>query len=447
MLTSRNGRALSRTGLFAAILATLFLAPFNSAMAQNGVAVIGPTTTSTPYACTTGGIQSAISDAINLTSGITQSVVDASNCTTLTITSEIDVGTGSTAVNSRIKLILPANGTWTASMTDGTSYALKWGDGAMIYGGTGSGEGQPFTIAAGNGSNLAAVCGNDPTYGTYFHAEGFSCASLAGSTIQHAVIEIANSADEAYLGHVTAAAYGTQTRALWVFGSCCSTTIEDVNAEGGGTANTSPCVFGNGSGSPIQGNNGIHVSEISCVHPGTGDPAMLLFQTGSSANAPSNTFKDIFMEQLSGNSDTGTPWVAVRQVGAAFSGADLLEGLHTGLDVSGSHRCVADLGSGTRVNISNLQTSTSSTCAIYDNTGSTGIWTLAPVSSVLASYTMTPLILGATTVSSLPAANQNYGAMLRVSDSTSIASEGQTCAGGGSTNALAFSNGSVWKCF
>jgi hypothetical protein len=52
------------------------------------------------------------------------------------------------------------------------------------------------------------------------------------------------------------------------------------------------------------------------------------------------------------------------------------------------------------------------------------------------------------TVGSLPAAaSGNAGQIRSVGDSTSVSSEGQTCVGGSSNTALAFSNGSVWKCF
>jgi hypothetical protein len=52
------------------------------------------------------------------------------------------------------------------------------------------------------------------------------------------------------------------------------------------------------------------------------------------------------------------------------------------------------------------------------------------------------------TVSQLPAAaSGNAGQIRRVTDSTKITSEGQHCEGGGSEAALAFSNGTVWKCF
>ena len=51
------------------------------------------------------------------------------------------------------------------------------------------------------------------------------------------------------------------------------------------------------------------------------------------------------------------------------------------------------------------------------------------------------------TVSGLPSAASNPYGIKWVSDSTVIGTEGQTCVGGGTTKAMAFSNGSVWSCF
>lgn len=51
------------------------------------------------------------------------------------------------------------------------------------------------------------------------------------------------------------------------------------------------------------------------------------------------------------------------------------------------------------------------------------------------------------TVANLPSAAAYPYAQIPVSDSTTISKEGQTCVGGSSTKALAFSDGSVWKCF
>jgi hypothetical protein len=56
--------------------------------------------------------------------------------------------------------------------------------------------------------------------------------------------------------------------------------------------------------------------------------------------------------------------------------------------------------------------------------------------------------LGTTTVGALPAAAAgNVGQVIKVSDSTAVAAEGQTCVGSSTNTALAFSNGTVWKCF
>jgi hypothetical protein len=435
---------------------------------NNGVAVIGSSKTSTPYACTSTGINQAVSDAVNRANNITQSVVDASNCTSMdstAFTSEIDVGltTPPYATKYRIKLIVPANGTWTTTIADGSSYALKWGNGAMIYGGTGSGEGQPFTIVAGANSNLRAVCGNDPSIdptqhtanAPYFHAEGFSCLAGTGSKIQDAVIEIANSADESYVGHVDALAAGGANAAqvskgLWVHNSCCSSTFEDINADMGGSVqgmspSAVPCYFGNGSNDK---NQGIHVSKLSCVHPGYGQNAMLIQQTGGTSSFGfGNSFRDIFMEE-GGGQDNATPWVAISLVGnAADPAADLLDGIRASGDVS-TARYVVDIGSGISVNISNLELSFTSQYAINDHAN--GVSVTAPLNSVIASYDTSPryrLSLGAMTVNSLPPAASNVRTMFGVSDSTAITTEGQTCAGGGTNSALAFSNGSVWKCF
>ena len=67
-------------------------------------------------------------------------------------------------------------------------------------------------------------------------------------------------------------------------------------------------------------------------------------------------------------------------------------------------------------------------------------WTLAQFFSTVGTV---PVLVGA-----LPAAaSANAGQIKSVSDSTSVATEGQTCVGGSTNSALAFSNGTVWKCF
>jgi hypothetical protein len=184
------------------------------------------------------------------------------------------------------------------------------------------------------------------------------------------------------------------------------------------------------------------------VHPGSGLNAVQIFQSGSTVNnGVGSSYKDIYVEEGT-SSDTSTPYVAVTHLSYTFAAADLLDGFRAGIDVANSTRCMVDIGAGSRVNIANLSLGDVSTCAIKDEVN--GITVTGAVNSVIASYDMTPrygVTLGALTVGTLPSAATNAGAMFRVSDSTAITTEGQTCVGGGSNNALAFSNGSVWKCF
>src|SRR5579864_8543048 len=457
----RKQHGIVGTSLFCAIVLALLMVP-TGASGQNGVAVIGPTSSSTPYGCNANpvgtlpnGIPQAISDAMNLTTTVTQHVVDASNCTSMTFTSEIDIGTGTTDQTKRIKFILPANGSWTANFSNSSAYALKWGDGVMIVGGTGSGEGQPFAIHSG-ASTLQAVCGNDTSSSSghtpYFHVEGFSCVADAGATIGDAIIEITGNADESYLGHMGAGTplkkdgMVTLTRGLFIHGSCCSATYEDINVDVGNQTGATPCQFGFNTNDE---NQGIHVSKLSCLHPGSGSNAILIQQTANNSNSPiGNSFRDIYMEQLSsalgGSQDSTTPWVAVRQGGNAFPAADLLDGFRAGLDSSGSNRYLVDIGQNCRVNISNLTLGDVSKNAINDGTNGLTV-AAAAANSVIASYDMTPrynLTLGALTVNTLPAASAaNAGTMFMVTDSTNTV-EGTTCTTGtGGTKALAFSTG------
>jgi hypothetical protein len=71
---------------------------------------------------------------------------------------------------------------------------------------------------------------------------------------------------------------------------------------------------------------------------------------------------------------------------------------------------------------------------------------LETLSSSLKTFNV-PIKLDAATVGTLPLASSFPGVIMYVTDSTAITTEGQTCAGSSSNKALAFSNGSSWKCF
>ena len=64
-----------------------------------------------------------------------------------------------------------------------------------------------------------------------------------------------------------------------------------------------------------------------------------------------------------------------------------------------------------------------------------------------AFWSVSALYANPISISNLPPATSYPGVVFGVTNSTAIAAEGQPCVGGGSTPALAFSNGTVWKCF
>jgi hypothetical protein len=86
-----------------------------------------------------------------------------------------------------------------------------------------------------------------------------------------------------------------------------------------------------------------------------------------------------------------------------------------------------------------IPTATAAELALYARDGA-NITTTQP--------NLCPSTTAGTVVGSLPAAASYPGTSFYVTDSTAIATEGQTCVGGSTTKALAFSSGSGgWKCF
>jgi hypothetical protein len=84
----------------------------------------------------------------------------------------------------------------------------------------------------------------------------------------------------------------------------------------------------------------------------------------------------------------------------------------------------------------------------FNDTGLAGDSTSPPANNATGSLQAKLISLGSGfTFATLPSASANPGMMAYITDSTSIGTEGQNCAGSSTNKALAFSNGSVWKCF
>jgi len=324
----------------------------------NGGAVIGSTNSAVyKYPCSTAGVQAALSDAETLAHGITQAIVDARACTNMSYSSELDVGNSSF---QPVTLLLPASGTWTATMTDGTSYALKVFDKSSVLG-TGSGLGQAFVIQGGASSSLDSVCGTDPGGGAggYGRIEGFTCGT--NGTVANAILNIQRTFDAAYVGKMTAVILGsgTASKVLWIHNNCCGGTFETIAAGGGSAAGTLTCQFGDTN----TNNYAVTIQNISCSGPGSGKSAVVHQGGGGSL------LRNIYMEQHVG-ADTTTPsWSDI--AGNPF-GVDWVDGLQLGADVNGSTRYLISIATGAHTSFSRMRMGGNSTNAITDaNTGGT----------------------------------------------------------------------------
>ena len=169
---------------------------------------------------------------------------------------------------------------------------------------------------------------------------------------------------------------------------------------------------------------------------------------GSSAVGPS--LAGVFLSTFVDSVGTSAPALGIN-VGTVLSGADI-----SGDYVLGVTSDAENIGTG----------DASVLIAFYgliDNIGQTGaayafraetptlgtIDTMAAAFDTGAGWPVDILIDTTQTVDGLPSAATYVGGMKGVSNSTAIMAEGQTCvdAGGGGGPALAWSNGTIWKCF
>jgi hypothetical protein len=290
--------------------------------------------------------------------------VDASSCFgAQTISQEIAVGNSS---SKPVLLKLPNFGTWTATMTGGTAYALKVFNKSSAIG-SGSGQGQPFVIQAGASSNLDTVCGSNPSSFGYFRMEGFSCSAVAGATVVNAILNIQKTFDVSYVGKMTAITNSASAnKVFWAHGLCCGTKIEVVSAEGNNTAGAIPCTWGESGVAQTS----LNIDTVSCVHPGSGQSNVNVIQTGAQSSA-GNHYANIYTEVTS--ADLTTPVIAV----TGSSGyLDLIENVSLGADVASSTRYLVDVANNASVMLRNLSLSSVSPNAINDHTASRG--TLSP---------------------------------------------------------------------
>lgn len=128
--------------------------------------------------------------------------------------------------------------------------------------------------------------------------------------------------------------------------------------------------------------------------------------------------------------------------GTACQGTNGVGGSSVTYVTNGSGGMELVIGGATGANASLEVFNSSSNGAALQIGGSGAVNVFNDGHAVLSAYTNVP-----TAVSGLPAVAGAKGWWITVNDSTTVAAEGQTCVGGSSNQALAFSNGTIWKCF
>jgi hypothetical protein len=216
-------------------------------------------------------------------------ICDARNVGSGTISAEVDVGDSSF---TPVALLLPQSGTWTVTITNGTSCGFKLFDASAIISDGTTGEGMTMVIANGASANDLAVVCTDPAPaggGSYVLARGFSIKNNLGGIAVDAALEITKTFDSSVFEKITTV--NTNGTGLYVHNTCCGLVLRDMVSDSVLGAGGIPCKIGN---TGENTSDVVFTGHLSCVHPGTGNNALLV--RGDSTWTQDISFQDVYIE-------------------------------------------------------------------------------------------------------------------------------------------------------
>lgn len=418
------------------------------------------------YPCSGAGVISAISDAMTALVG----TVDARICANLTTTTEIDIGNRQ---GYPLALLVPNFGIWTIDFNNPGNCGLKVFTHSSIVGTSATGSASFSLVPAAGASIRSALCTDpDPLSGaSYVNISGVSAGNPNHASITTALIEINHLFDSSVTDRLMA--YNFYGIGIQFNDFCCGATFRNTVSDGYGNPGALPVMVGGGTTSGGTTFDGGFYG-LSAIHQGSGQNALQLNYNSRSATLNSVQFHQLWLEWRAGG-DTTTPFVAlIGALGATFDGVGVNSapsGTNYVFDIQNTgivngiliHDVVQPLGTAymvkneiTGLNLSGANWLTNyeymgpTTGECYVASGLTGTTCTGTFTAgALLSFSYLAMTPG--TVDSLPAADSgNAGELRVVSDSTAIVTEGQTCVGGNATpsnRVMAFSNGTVWKCF
>lgn len=236
-------------------------------------------------------------------------VCDARNLGgTQTISQEIDVGD---SAQDPFTLILPSQGKWNVTITNGTSCAIKQFSQSVMMGATPGGAPRLIIQPLNSSTSVKQYYCTDPNPaggGSYIRASDFMIYNPSvAATTQKTAMRIYALFDNSTYTNITVADY--MERGIQIRGSCCSASFYNLTSNGGHGAGAQPLFLDAVGG--LNGELTLNFFGGSFDHPGSG--LRNIFIQGNGATAPLiANFYGTYME--GNNSDTTTPLVEVQSV-------------------------------------------------------------------------------------------------------------------------------------
>jgi hypothetical protein len=179
-------------------------------------------------------------------------------------------GTTVSKSNTATDLILPPTGGWNCTITDGTSYCLKYGDRSYVHG-FGNGEGHRFAILTSGSANVGAIVGSDlntKTAAGYIRVENIGVQNTGG-TIGVAAFSFQSFFDSSECKDIDVV--NNNSIGALINNGGAGSHCDSLHAEGSSGSGARPLVVG--------GSGGIGFGAFTCfncvgVHPGSGNPAI-----------------------------------------------------------------------------------------------------------------------------------------------------------------------------
>lgn len=190
------------------------------------------------YPCTAAGINSANNAAVGAGGG----VIDATACAgSISMSSEIDLGKSDGSVP--IRFLPPAFGTWSWSLTDGTSCGIR------LYGDAywdGNPRGLQLQSAQGvNMQGLFCADGRGLEGGEYLYTEGVSVYASSGGTFSAAPFWVVYAADNSTFKDTLVVSYVAGPAAYYQV-ACCGATTYNLTVNTHNTFGATPLKIGDG---------------------------------------------------------------------------------------------------------------------------------------------------------------------------------------------------------